>query len=215
MTIDTMISLADAYQLLAIALRYPTEELAQGVADGTFAADLSACMAELGLHSDAEKAQAAFAAAQDVDLSAMRTEYTGLFLVPKKEKVFIYESRFLYPKDANPKDYMMFVSPCALHAEQCYKDAGVRVKKELSEPSDHAATELEFMSHLYRCAAQAAADGKDERIWLLRANAFMKAHISHWFADFCAQLQQESAHPAYKAIASAARALVSLAQPCA
>jgi TorA maturation chaperone TorD len=208
MTIETMISLADAYQLLAIALRYPTEELAQGIADGTFAADLADCMSELGLEDDAKAAQTAFAAAQDTQLSAMRTEYTGLFLVPKKEKVFIYESRFLYPKDANPKDYMMFVSPCALHAEQCYKDAGVRVKKDLSEPSDHAATEMEFMSHLYRCAAQALSKGEDERIWLLRAKAFDKAHIAKWMADFCNQLSETTQLPVYAAIAAAGQAIV-------
>ena len=208
MTIETMISLADAYQLLAIALRYPTEELAQGIADGTFAADLADCMSELGLEDDAKAAQTAFAAAQDVQLSAMRTEYTGLFLVPKKEKLFIYESRFLYPKDANPKDYMMFVSPCALHAEQCYKDAGVRVKKDLSEPSDHAATEMEFMSHLYRCAAQALSKGEDERIWLLRAKAFHKAHIAKWMADFCIQLSETTQLPVYAAIAAAGQAIV-------
>ena len=208
MTIETMISLADAYQLLAIALRYPTEELAQGIADGTFAADLADCMSELGLEDDAKAAQTAFAAAQDVQLSAMRTEYTGLFLVPKKEKVFIYESRFLYPKDANPKDYMMFVSPCALHAEQCYKDAGVRVKKDLSEPSDHAATEMEFMSHLYRCAAQALSKGEDERIWLLRAKAFHKAHIAKWMANFCIQLSETTQLPVYAAIAAAGKAIV-------
>lgn len=208
MTIETMISLADAYQLLAIALRYPTEELAQGIADGTFAADLADCMSELGLEDDAKAAQTAFAAAQDVQLSAMRTEYTGLFLVPKKEKLFIYESRFLYPKDANPKDYMMFVSPCALHAEQCYKDAGVRVKKDLSEPSDHAATEMEFMSHLYRCAAQALSKGEDERIWLLRAKAFHKAHIAKWMANFCIQLSETTQLPVYAAIAAAGKAIV-------
>ena len=208
MTIETMISLADAYQLLAISLRYPTEELAQGIADGTFAADLADCMSELELEDDAKAAQAAFAAAQDVQLSAMRTEYTGLFLVPKKEKVFIYESRFLYPKDANPKDYMMFVSPCALHAEQCYKDAGVRVRKDLNEPSDHAATEMEFMSHLYRCAAQAVSDAKDERIWLMRAKAFHKAHIAKWMADFCTQLEETTQLPVYRAIAAACKAIV-------
>ena len=208
MTIETMISLADAYQLLAIALRYPTEDLAQGIADGTFAADLADCMSELGLEDDAKAALTAFAAAQDTQLSAMRTEYTGLFLVPKKEKVFIYESRFLYPKDANPKDYMMFVSPCALHAEQCYKDAGVRVKKDLSEPSDHAATEMEFMSHLYRCAAQALSKGEDERIWVLRAKAFHKAHIAKWMADFCIQLSETTQLPVYAAIAAAGKAIV-------
>ena len=210
MTIETMISLADAYQLLAIALRYPTEALARGIADGSFAADLSACMEELGLNSDAKAAQAAFAAAaQDVQLTAMRTEYTGLFLVPKKEKVFIYESRFLYPKDANPKDYMMFVSPCALHAEQCYKDAGVRVKKDLNEPSDHAATEMEFMSHLYRCAAQSLSKGEDGRLWLTRASTFHKAHIARWFADFCTQVAEKTELPVYAAIAAAGKAVVS------
>lgn len=206
MTIETIISLADAYQLLAIALRYPTEELAQGIADGTFAADLADCLSELGFSDDAEAAQTAFAAAQqDNLLTAMRTEYTGLFLVPKKEKLFIYESRFLYPKDANPKDYMMFVSPCALHAEQCYKDAGVRVKKALSEPSDHAATEMEFMSHLYRSAAQAISNGEDGRIWLQRAKAFGKAHIAKWMADFCTQLGETTQLPVYRAIAAAGK----------
>lgn len=151
MTIENMISLADACQLLAIALRYPDEALAEGLADGSYAADLIACMRELGLDAAAAQAEKALCGANGEGLlPAMRTEYTGLFLVPKKEKVFIYESRFLYPKDANPKDYSMFVSPCALHAEQCYKDAGVRVRKDLHEPSDHAATEMEFMSHLLR-----------------------------------------------------------------
>lgn len=208
MIIDTIISLADAYQLLAIALRYPTEELAQGMADGSFAADLADCMAELGLHDAAAAAKSAFAAAGQSALSALRTEYTGLFLVPKKEKVFIHESRFLYPKDANPKDYMMFVSPCALHAEQCYKDAGVRVKKALNEPSDHAATEMEFMSHLYRCAAQAMSTGEDADIWLQRAKAFHKTHIAKWMADFCTQMEETTQLPVYAAIAAAGRAIV-------
>ena len=210
MTIETMISLADVHQLLAIALRYPTEELAGGIADGSFAADLTACMEELGLTDAAANARAALnGIGAEGLLTAMRTEYTGLFLVPKKEKVFIYESRFLYPKDANPKDYMMFVSPCALHAEQCYKDAGVRVKKTLNEPSDHAATEMEFMSHLYRCAAQTVADSKDERIWLMRARAFHKAHIAKWMADFCTKLEETTQLPVYAAIAAAGRAVVS------
>lgn len=210
MTIETMISLADVHQLLAIALRYPTEELAGGIADGSFAADLAACMEELGLTDAAANVRAALnGIGAEGLLTAMRTEYTGLFLVPKKEKVFIYESRFLYPKDANPKDYMMFVSPCALHAEQCYKDAGVRVKKTLNEPSDHAATEMEFMSHLYRCAARAVADSKDEHIWLMRAKAFHKAHIAKWMADFCTQLEETTQLPVYAAIAAAGRAVVS------
>ncbi|MBP3657333.1 MAG: molecular chaperone TorD family protein [Clostridia bacterium] len=209
MTIETMISLADACQLLAIALRYPTQELAQGIADGSYAADLAACLQELGLCEAAAAAQAALADAKAENLlSAMRTEYTGLFLVPKREKVFIHESRFLYPEDENPKDYVMFVSPCALHAEQCYKDAGVRVRKDLHEPPDHAATEMEFMSHLYRCAAQATAEGRDERIWLLRAKAFTKAHIAKWMADFCTQTEEKTQLPAYAAIAAAGRAVV-------
>lgn len=212
MTLDTMISLADAYQLLAIALRYPTEELAQGLIDGSFAADLTACMEELGLDDSAAAAREALSSVQPHDLfTQMRTEYTGLFLVPKKEKIFIYESRFLYPKDANPKDYMMFVSPCALHTEQCYKDAGVRVRKDLNEPSDHAATELEFVSHLYRSAAQAASNGQDEQIWLLRAKAFHKAHISRWFAAFCTQVEEKTEQRVYRAIAAAARAVTGIA----
>ena len=208
MTLETLISLADACQLLAIALRYPDEALAGGLEDGSFAADLCDCLDELGLRDAADQAKAALSGVEQENLlSVLRTEYTGLFLVPKKEKVFIYESRFEYPKDADPKQYSMFVSACALHAEQCYKDAGVRVRKDLHEPSDHAATEMEFMAHLYRSAAQAISGGTDERIWLQRAKAFDKAHIARWFAAFCTQVEKETSLPVYGAIAAAARAV--------
>ena len=211
MTLESMISLADAYQLLAIAFRYPDETIAQGVEDGSFAADLCACLDELGLGEAAAGVKAAFDASQQENLlHAMRAEYTGLFLVPKKEKVFIYESRFLYPKDADLKQYSMFVSPCALHAEQCYKQAGVRVRKDLSEPSDHAATELEFVSFLCRSAAQAAASGEDAGVWLERAKAFHATHIARWFDAFCAQIEAASDVNAYKAIAAAARTVTGI-----
>ena len=136
--------------------------------DGSFCADLTDCLQELGIaqaaalgaslqsavHADAgEDAQALF--------EALRSDYTVLFLVPKKEKVYLYESLFRYPKDEDLRDYSMFVSPCALHAEQLYREAGRELKQTVREPADHYATELEFFAWLY----QMAGAEPDNKIW--------------------------------------------------
>ena len=44
MTVEQAINYSDFYQLMAIALRCPTKELAEGLLDGSFADDMAACM---------------------------------------------------------------------------------------------------------------------------------------------------------------------------
>ena len=161
MTAEWAIDGSDFYQLLAAAFRYPTRELTDGLCSGAFSADARDCLTGLEVPgageicARVERAAARFAPKELYE--RMRIEYTRLFLIPKKEEIFVYESRFCYPKEADPKDYSMFVSPCALHAEQVYKEAGVRVREGKREPADHMATELEFMAFLCRKTAEALA----------------------------------------------------------
>lgn len=222
MTVEQAINYSDFYQLMAIALRCPTKELAEGLLDGSFADDMAACMEGLGVTADeADEAYDQMCAAVLKDSSEaeelfhrLRAEYTRLFLIPKKEKIYIYESRFRYPKDADPKQYSMFVSPCALHAEQVYKEAGVRVRKGLQEAPDHMATELEYMSYLYRKLAEGlnrakaeeetgvSAEAKqDNLMWKLRIDTFRQKHLSKWYGAFLAEIQEKTQLETYKALA--------------
>jgi len=210
MTVEQAINLSDFYQLMAIAWQYPTKELVDGILSGTFGEDVADCLVGLGVDpeeadavSDRLKDAAAMeAVSAEALLKQLRVEYTGLFLVPLKEKVFLYESRFCYPKDANPKDYMMFVSPCAMHAEQAYKEAGVRVRASLQEPADHLVTELEFMAHVYRKLAESLnTDAKDADLWLWRAKNFREFHLDKWYEDFLAQVLEVTESETYRMLA--------------
>jgi len=223
MTVEQAINYSDFYQLLAIALRCPTRELAQGLLDGSFADDLAACMEGLGMEPDeADEAYDRLCAAVLADANnaedlfhRLRTEYTCLFLVPKREKIYIYESRFCYPKDEDPKQYTMFISPCALHAEQCYKEAGVRVRKDLQEAPDHMATELEYVSYLYRKLAECISREKAEEkngvsaetkqnilMWKLRIDTFWQKHLSKWYDAFLAEIQEKTQLETYRTLAA-------------
>lgn len=212
MTVEQAINLSDFYQLMAIAMRCPTKELAEGLLDGSFADDMAACMEGLGVSADvADEAYDTLCAAVLADASQaeelfhlLRVEYTRLFLIPKKEKIYIYESRFCYPKDADPRQYSMFVSPCALHAEQCYKEAGVRVRKDLQEVPDHMATELEYISYLYRKMAETITmENKTEQVlWKVRIETFWQKHLNKWYDAFLAEIQEKTESETYKVLAT-------------
>ena len=201
-------TLADTYQLSAIAWRFPVVELAQGLLNGSFGADLSACLEELGYPKpQAEEISAELGRAAKTEAAgsvqtlfdALRTAYTVLFLVPKKEKVYLYESLFRYPKNADKKDYSMFVSPCALHCEQMYREAGLEVKKSVREPADHFATELEFYAYLNRMAGAKP----EEAEWTRRAETFKTAHLDKWMKAFLAEVEEQSPIETYRILARA------------
>lgn len=216
MTVEWAVNLSDFYQLMAIGLRYPTRELAEGLREGTYETDAAGCLTDLGESKDAADALSGAllsAAQRDADTAEslfekMRIAYTGLFLIPERERVFIYESRFCYPKEADPKDYSMFLSPCALHVEQMYREAGVQVRKGLQEPPDHMATELEFLSWLYRKLAE-ALNGAEEKaeLWSWRIREFQEKHLGRWYDAFLQQVEEKSELETYQRLAKLGRAL--------
>lgn len=201
---DLYLSLADFCELAAVAWRFPTATLAAGLLDGSYCADLRACLEELELRDAAALADSLQRAAEGESegcreqlFEALRTDYTMLFLVPKKEKVYLYESLFRYPKEERLKDYSMFVSPCALHVEQLYRQAGLAVKQSVREPADHFATELEFLSDLYRMAGTAP----EKTLWLDRARVFRKTHLDKWLTDFLSAVGTAAALETYRILA--------------
>ncbi len=153
---------ADFFRLVSMFLLVPTEELAQGVLDKSIAADMRTVFEDAGIDPSA-------AAVERLDgicdrgftveslHSALRCNFTELFTHPDDPLVSPYEMRFCDLRDKRDVPSALFLNDAALHAERCYRKAGLVLSDARSrEPGDHMAIELEFMAYLH---AQ-LADGK-------------------------------------------------------
>jgi TorA maturation chaperone TorD len=104
------------------------------------------------------------------------------------------------------------VSPAAMAVEQAYREAGLAMSQERRDPPDHFAVELEFFYYLSRKESNAwsEADNASAKKWRRRELAFIDGHLGCWGQRFCSQVQQESLHPFYGAIAHIAETLLKL-----
>ncbi|MGS0765385.1 TorD/DmsD family molecular chaperone [Syntrophomonas curvata] len=207
--IQTAIAASDLYQLLAISLQLPTREITAGLLDGSLAEDVLAIFDELGFPAHLqEDLKTEFSQIQQESknqeelLSDLRKEYTRLFTHPQKSQIDIYESLFLFnPQELGEKP-LLFISPAAMDAERCYKKAGVIRSKEVNEPGDHMATEMEFMMFLYLQKAKALQEGnqtgaerREEEI-----REFYDVHLQKWAIDFFGRCTILSKHPFFRAV---------------
>ncbi len=207
--IQTAIAASDLYQLLAMSLQLPTKEITAGLLDGSLAEDVLAIFDELRFPTHVqEDLQSAFSHIQQESkspeelLSDLRKEYTRLFTHPQKSQIDIYESLFLFnPQESNEKP-SLFISPAALDAERCYKKAGVVRSKEVNEPGDHMATEMEFMMFLYLQKAKALQEGNqaeaERREGEIRE--FYEIHLQKWAKEFFGRCTVLGKHAFFKAV---------------
>ena len=155
------IALADLCELLSVAFRFPTAELACALADGGFADDARNCLVEAGFGTDeAERACAlldGFAGADARDLFAeLRKGYSLLFLAPGADvPVWPYEAAFRHVAEHKQGAPMLFRAPITLNVEHMMAEAGVRPTDARKEPADSVADEFAFLSYLYGKAAEA------------------------------------------------------------
>jgi len=185
---------ADMYQLLSLSMHLPTEEMARGLLEGTLTEDVQKIFGELGFTNEViENITTDFEALQNNAattkglLTEMRREYTRLFTNPEKPAVAIYETLFLYqPEEENGVKPALFISPAALDAERCYKKAGFTRSKEINEPGDHMATELEFIMLLYYQKVKFLEEDNQEEIAKKneQIKEFSKVHLQKWAIDF-------------------------------
>jgi len=217
-----VLAISDFYQLLAISLRLPDHDLAQGMLDGSYGQDAVSILQEL--YCDQEKIAEVKKLFAKLSLNGklssnnkltlskdkltpflieMRREYTRLFDDPKNPALSIYETVFLHNPEEEKDGVMLFLSPAALDAERCYKEAGVSLAKQSAEPADHMATELEFMMYLYAKKGQALQKGDVEAIDLInkQIKEFQQFHLKKWALDFFKKLQAETKLLPYQGIA--------------
>jgi TorA maturation chaperone TorD len=187
------IAASDMYQLLAMFLHLPTKEMVAGILDGTLAEDVLTIFEELGFLDHREgiktklEALSGEISGQEEFFTGMRREYTRLFTHPKEPAVDIYETMFLYqPEEGEKGKPALFISPAALDAERCYRQAGLVRSKEVNEPGDHMATEMEFMAYLYVQKARALQENNQEELSKRnkQIREFSEAHLQKWAIDF-------------------------------
>ncbi|MEA5025599.1 Chaperone protein TorD [bioreactor metagenome] len=207
--IQRAISTSDLYQILAMSLHLPNTEIAQGLLAGSMAEDIIAIFQELGFSDEAtKKIETVLLAIQNSQslteelLSDLRQEYTRLFTHPKKPEIEIYETLFLYNPEESRIKPALFISPAAMHAEHCYEKAGLVPSKEVNEPGDHMATEMEFMMFLHLEKAKALqADNQEE---LARREAeiqeFETLHLQKWAHSFFEKMASISHSDFYRAL---------------
>ncbi|WP_019851177.1 molecular chaperone [Desulfitobacterium sp. PCE1] len=209
----TAFAISDFYQMLSISLRLPNHELAEAMLDGSYGQDAVNILEELSCSQEdiakmREALNALISAEEDATtlLIRMRREYTRLFDDPKKPALSIYETLFLHnPEEANG-GVMLFMSPAALDAERCYREAGVRVVKQSAEPADHMATELEFMMYLYARKGKALQEQNAEEITRIekQIKGFEELHLKKWGQEFFEMLRTETNEATYLAVAQLA-----------
>jgi len=143
--------------------------------------------------------------------SQLRCAYTTLFTHPETPLISPYESQYLFWRkhpDGSFKDApRMFVCPAAVDAERLYKKTGLSRSKELNEPGDYIATELEFVAHLFSRTAELIGFDENDKLaydelnWLDEVYAeFSRLHIQKWWLSFFTELAASREHPFYSLI---------------
>lgn len=212
--INQVFAASDFYQLLSLSLQWPTQELAEALLQGSYQSDALNILEELGCNRD-DILQALdsleelkqFEGGTEKLLEQMRQDYTRLFNHPVQPVIGIYQSMFTDSQNGSRSDQILFMNPVALHAENCYKEAGVRLTNTSKEPADHMATELEFMMYLYGKKGAALKEGNQQSLEKIEKSIeeFEKLHLLKWAHRFFSRLESESVVLPYQGIARLAK----------
>jgi TorA maturation chaperone TorD len=170
------IDLADIYNLLSLASKYPEKEwLTQG-----FMTNLLAILREAELEQEADNLAALTDLAPD-DLENLQIEYTRLFInavpgtiAPPFGSIYLHNDRSLYgPSTVKVKDF--------------YRQHGFEIKNPAAIP-DELSLELEFLGLL---VSQGMEEEEEE---------FLALYFRPWFKKFSDVVINETTQPFYRAV---------------
>ena len=204
---------ADICELLLNAFSFPEKTLACALADGSFLNDYLNCLKDIGTCSTAtpttEDTLKAFEE-ENVDelLTALKQEYSFLYLAPGADKVLVfpYESAFRYKQDGREGTPTLFRSPTTIDVERQMQEAGVLPKNARVEPSDGIANEFEFLMYLYAQQASALEQNNldEEKFWLSKVDLFLVSHFLKWVPLFMEKTSSYTEFPHYSKLARVA-----------
>ena len=198
-------ALADYARMLVCFLELPTRQLAAGLVNGAFAADLRRIFTELGVDACIRDMleQHILSLSTDVPLEKevhiLREEYTRLFTHPERAELSLYEAVFRYQQERNQQEApLLFISPAAMDARRFYRDYGFAAADRMNVSDDHLARELGFLAYVLVHEAGTMYGGGDEITnWRECRNDFVRLHLSRWAGPFFKQCAQKAACPEY------------------
>ncbi|MGZ4811829.1 MAG: TorD/DmsD family molecular chaperone [Terriglobales bacterium] len=201
---------ATLHSLLARALNYPDQQLADSLASGEFSAALADLLTTLGHdHAAAEVRRLV----KDPQVKAAKTlrlnlekDYTWMFFASKPRIAYLFESVYREGK---------LLQESTFEIARLYRDAGLVLNEDFRLPPDHIAVELEFLSFLYFKEHEAQKANKPKNVDYARElqAAVLDRHLRH-FAQSVAQRVGENARTSfYRTVARILGSLYSQEKP--
>jgi TorA maturation chaperone TorD len=186
---------AGAHQLLALGFTYPRPDVRERLT--TLARDVVGLLDALG-HPGADGVGAAADALIGADLTDLEAEFNRLFsgatACPPRESA--------YERDLFRKQHVLADAAGFYRAFELVVPDGSRWQP------DDIGVELEFCATVLRRHADALDEGWDEPAAVCEdaLATFLRDHLGRWYTSFTAELERRTLHPAYAALAIAARA---------
>lgn len=139
----------------------------------------------------------------NLSLEDLAVDYARIFLgagIVDFDAAYPYESVYTSPKK-------LIMQEARDEVVAFYQKCGVARDKELNEPEDHMAFELEFMAYLCREAIQACQEKNEEQLAKVLSwqQEFLTSHIMKWADDFCEDIFKYAATDFYKGAAKITR----------
>lgn len=96
-----------------------------------------------------------------------------------------------------------------------YRSAGLELDRDLKEPPDHVAVELEFMHYLIFREADSLRRGDYPGALeaLRRQDSFLSDRLAPWMPAFCGKIESASESPFYRSLAGCVRTFVCQDEP--
>ena len=200
--IGTLAAAANLCLLISIGLCPPTQELAQGLGDGSFFGDYVDGLRALekdGMQDISYAVRAYMGREAAAIYTELNREYTRLFVSPKRELVPLYESLIVHPGEK----VSMFINQTVMHCEQVYRKAGFAFEEKNKFPGDHAGIELRFFACLLARRAMALEAGNEQEAQAAGAVLadFATQHLARWVGKFSEQVMLYTQSPFYALLA--------------
>lgn len=195
-----VIGLADGCELMSALTRFPDDDMAAAVVNGSVRDDAVGCAKDVAAARDGGRADGiealcegfACAAGEDAEElgAALRRAWSLLYARQGSGvAIFPYESAFVHVREGLPGAPALFRTALTLRVEKAMRESGVLPKDAETEPCDSAWNEWAFLSFLLGSEATALeADDEDAAaLWRGRASDFVREHAASWLPDFLAR----------------------------
>lgn len=191
---------AALYSLLAKALNYPDDRLAEAIAKGEFAEALANSLEACGQNSIGSdvrqfgREMRRTPIKRESLLLELEKDYTWMFFASKPRLAYLFESVYREGK---------LLQESTFEIAGLYRDAGLVLNEDFRLPPDHIAVELEFLSFLF--FKELEGDKKQDKEMVAYARELQAAvvdrHLRLFARNVAERVTQNAKTPFYKTVA--------------